>query len=97
MSSCGLCPNNICPAMVYVQIIYVQRWGVQCINIYVHEWSISKTLVKSFLIIGEIILKLIYIWRHSDNEAICTQFRDKDIMTYLYMVCGSNHIASVSW
>ena len=36
MSSCGLCPNNICPAMVYVQIIYVQRWGVQCINIYVH-------------------------------------------------------------
>ena len=36
MSNGGLCPNNICPAVVYVQIIYVQWWGDQFINIYVH-------------------------------------------------------------
>ena len=54
MSSVGLCPNNIYPAVVYVQIIYIQQWDDHFINIYIY---ISEILVKSCLLNSDIILR----------------------------------------
>ena len=54
MSIGGVCPDNICPTVVYVQIIYVRQWDGFNLLIYVF---INETLVRPCLLNSEIILK----------------------------------------
>ena len=54
MSIDGLCLSNVCPSMVYVQIIHVRKW--YGFNLIIHMF-INEALMNSCLLNGEIILK----------------------------------------
>ena len=54
MSNGGSCPNDICPAVVYVQIIYAQWWDRFNLSLYMF---INEALLNPCLLNSETILK----------------------------------------